>query len=376
MTASVDAASRPLRIVIAGGGTGGHLYPAIAIAEAFRRHDPHCSCLFIGTARGLESKVVPALGYRLELLPVQGLLRRMSLRNLLVPWRLLQSVRKCLRLFREFSPDLVIGTGGYVSGPALLTAWWSRRAFVIQEQNNYPGLVNRMLGNRAAAVFLSFDDDGKYFKRRDRVFVVGSPVRSSLAPGGIDARRQAAAHWQLEVDKTTLLVFGGSQGALGINRLIEALLPDFAEINDLQILWATGPSHYERVAPLIATQPRLRVVPFIEDMDLAYAMADLALCRAGSTIFELTQCGMPSILIPYPFATADHQTHNARALEQAGAAVVMPESTTQPSHLLATIRDLVDDPARRQKMSAAAKSLAKPRAADDIVDHCLKLLKR
>ena len=365
-----------LRAVFAGGGTGGHLYPAIAIAEAFAKRVEHCEFMFIGTAQGLEARVVPQLGYRLELVPVRGLLRKLTLSNLLVPIRLLQSVLRCMKLFRAFKPDLIIGTGGYVSGPALLAAWLTRRKFVIQEQNNFPGLVNRQLGNRADAVFLSFDDTRKFFSRQKNIHVVGNPVRANLQARTTPQREAASRKWNLDANQTTLLVFGGSQGARRINELILELLPQLMKIDALQILWGTGPAHFEKIAAQVKQQPRVVAVPYLDDMNLAYALADVVVCRAGaSTIFELLLCALPAILIPFPFATADHQTFNARALEQAGAARLLVEKELRAEELFEAIRLLAIDMNARARMAEAARKLAKPNAAPEIVEACLSLIK-
>jgi UDP-N-acetylglucosamine--N-acetylmuramyl-(pentapeptide) pyrophosphoryl-undecaprenol N-acetylglucosamine transferase len=329
-------------------------------------------CLFIGTARGLEARVVSQLGYRLELVPVRGLLRKLTLNNLLVPVYLMKSIWQCLRLFKTFDPHLVIGTGGYVSGPALLAAWLSKRQFVVQEQNSYPGLVNRWWGERAAAAFLSFEESKKFFQRQDHLRVVGNPVRGNLAVGD---RRAAAEKWQLAPDRTTLLIFGGSQGARRINELVAEILPRLSQLASFQVLWATGPIHFEKVAPLAANMPNVKVVPYLDDMASAYTLADFVLCRAGaSTIFELTNCGLPSILVPFPFATADHQTFNARALEEAGAARLLVEKELTAEKLFNTARELATQPEVRRQMAAAAKKLARPRAAEEIVEVCLSLI--
>lgn len=361
-----------LRVIFAGGGTGGHLYPAIAIAEAFQRRVQKFDCLFIGTSRGLEARVVPQLGHRLELVPVRGLLRKVTLSNLLVPFYLMKSIWQCLRLFKTFDPHLVVGTGGYVSGPALLAAWLSKRQFVVQEQNSFPGLVNRWWGERAAAAFLSFEESKKFFRRQEHLRVVGNPVRASLALGD---RQAAAGRWNLRPDRPTLLIFGGSQGARRINELVLEILPQLAALTSFQVLWAAGPAHFEKIAPHAANMPNLKIVPYFDDMASAYTLADFVLCRAGaSTIFELTNCGLPSILVPFPFATADHQTFNARALEEAGAARLLVEKELTAEKLLNAIRELATQPELRQQMAAAAKKLARPRAAEEIVEVCLSLV--
>jgi UDP-N-acetylglucosamine--N-acetylmuramyl-(pentapeptide) pyrophosphoryl-undecaprenol N-acetylglucosamine transferase len=361
-----------LRVVFAGGGTGGHLYPAIAIAESFQRRVPNFKCVFVGTARGLEARVIPQLGYRLEIVPVRGLLRKLALSNLLVPIYLLKSVWQCWQLFNEFKPHLIIGTGGYVSGPALFAAWLSGRKFVVQEQNSFPGLVNRWWGERAGLVFLSFEASKKFFRRQDHLRVVGNPVRANLARGN---REEAAKKWSLKADRVTLLVFGGSQGAKRINELMLEILPQLRALENSQILWATGPQNFDKISSRAANRNNVKIVPYIDDMASAYRLADVVLCRAGaSTIFELTNCGLPSLLVPFPFATADHQTFNARALEQAGAARLLVEKELTAEKLLNHIRELATQSEVRQKMAMAAKKLARPHAADEIVGFCLPLV--
>ena len=364
--------TQELRIVFAGGGTGGHLYPALAIAEAFQRRAPKVEGVFIGTARGLEARVIPALGYRLELVPVRGLLRKLALSNLLVPIYLWRSIRQCLRLFKTFKPHLIIGTGGYVSGPALLAAWLSRRKFVVQEQNSFPGLVNRWWGERADLVFLSFVESKRFFRRQEHLKIVGNPVRANLAAGN---RQAAAAKWNLNSERTTLFVFGGSQGARRINELVLEILPKLRALENFQLLWAAGPQNYDSIAAQVARAENIKAVPYIDDMASAYTLADFVLCRAGaSTIFELTNCGLPALLVPFPFATADHQTFNARVLEQNGAARLLIEKELTAEKLFNNVQELVTQPEVRQKMTAAAKQLARPNAAEEIVEICLSLI--
>lgn len=362
-----------LRVVFAGGGTGGHLYPAIAIAEEFQRRVKNFQCVFVGTERGIEARVIPKLGYRLELVPVRGLLRQLTWRNVLVPLYLLKSLGQCLRLFRQFQPDLIIGTGGYVSGPALLAAWLSRRKFVVQEQNSFPGLVNRWWGERADLVFLSFTESRKFFRRQEHLRVVGNPVRLNF---NNENRRSAATKWELAADRTTMLVFGGSQGARKINELMLALLPQLQGLEKMQVLWATGAQNFDDVVRRAGEVRGIKMIPYIDDMASAFSLADFVLCRAGaSTIFELAHYGLPALLVPFPFATADHQTFNARVLEQAGAARLLVEKELTAEKLLSQIQELAAHAELRQQMSAAAKKMARPQAASEIVENCLTLLK-
>ena len=364
-----------LRVIFAGGGTGGHLYPAIALAEAFKQHVENVQILFIGAPQGIEARVLPSLGYQLKLVPIRGLLRKLTLRNLAVPVRLLQSILKCISIFQHFKPDIVIGTGGYVSGPALLAALLARKKFVIQEQNSFPGLVNRKLGNFAKAIFLSFEESRKFFKGQKKIHVVGNPIRNILTKADTHKRSVAAKKWHLDTAATTLFIFGGSQGALKINQIIEDLLPQLSSIAGLQILWMTGQPHYEKFSKQIAQYPSVSVVPYIDDMSLAYALADFVVCRAGaSTISELTLCGLPSILVPFPYATADHQTFNARVLERAGAAHVFLEKNLEALSLLNIIQQITREKNTRQRMSDSAKKMGKPNAAEDIVNICLDII--
>lgn len=363
--------ARDFRVVFAGGGTGGHLYPAIALAEAFQKRDIEFSCGFIGTTYGIEARVVPQLGYTLHLIWMRGLLRKLTLSNVLFPIRLLVSTIQCARLFGKFKPHVVIGTGGYVSGPALMAARWCKIPHVVQEQNSFPGLATRKSSKRAAVIFLTFEESRKFFPNSANVRVVGNPVRGSLQKA---TREEAMREWNLSAKATTLFVFGGSQGARRINQIVLEILSRLREIKSLQILWATGPASFDQMKNQCKDYPSVRLVPYIEKMSLAYAAADFVICRSGaSTLAELAICGLPSILIPFPYATADHQTFNAKAVESAGAAMMIQEKDLNADVLLKKIYELMDSPQQRKKMAAAAKSLAKPRAADDIVDFCLEL---
>lgn len=364
-------ARRELHVVFAAGGTGGHLYPAIALAEAFQRRAINFSCAFIGTKYGLEARVVPALGYPLRCIWMRGLLRKLSPANLLFPLRLLVATIQCRQFYGRFRPHVVVGTGGYVSGPALLAARWCNIRHVVQEQNSFPGLVTRRLGRRADAVFLTFEESRKFFPPSPTVRVVGNPVRGSLQRGD---REEALRKWQLQQEATTLLVFGGSQGAQRINQTMLQILPALRQRQPLQILWVTGPAGFVELQAQCQGTPGLRLLPYIEDMSLAYAAADFVVCRSGATtLAELALCGLPSILIPFPFATADHQTLNAAATQRKGAAIMIAEKDLTAEVLLEKIIELADSLQRRQQMAKAARSLAKPRAADDIVDFCLSL---
>ena len=362
-----------IRIVVAGGGTGGHLYPGLALADKFREMLPSVHVVFVGTDRGLEARVVPEQGYELLVLPIRGLLRKLTWQNVLVPFRLAYSVLKCISFFRRFRPQIVIGTGGFASGPALLAAGMLKIPRAVQEQNNYPGLVNRKLGNAVDAVFLTFEASKRYFTAQKNVFVYGNPIRGSLFNTN---KNDGYSFFNLDKSKKTVLVFGGSQGAKKLNETILSMLPGLQALPDVQVIWAVGTTWYEQISQAADTAAEnIRIVPYIEEMGKAYAIADLAVCRAGaSTISELVTCGIPAIYVPFPFATADHQTANAQAVVHAGGGVLVHEKELTADLIFEHIRQLVTDEERLVSMSAAAKKLSMHNAAELIARDCLKLI--
>ena len=347
------------------------MYPGIAIAQALEESGP-TEILFIGTAYGLENRVLPGLPYRFERIWMRGLRRTLSPANLLFPLRLLVSVLQCGYHFVRFKPHVVIGTGGYVSGPALLAARLLRIPAVIQEQNSFPGLVNRLLGRFVDQVYLTYEASRAYFKGRD-VVVTGNPVRGDF---GRTDRKTARERLGLNQKHITLLIFGGSQGARAINEALLEALDTLLAQPDLQLLWLTGPADYERVQNAVqAYEPRVVVHAFLEDMASAYAAADLVLCRAGATtLAEITLCGLPAILVPYPYATADHQDFNARALEDAGAAVRLRQTELSGPALANIVTELLQQPEKRRAMAEAARKLARPQAAKEIAQRVRALI--
>lgn len=367
------APAEPLRIVIAGGGTGGHLYPGLALADRFRELRPGSQIVFVGTARGLEARVVVSAGFELLLVPVRGLHRRLSWQNLQFPFRLAVSIFLCWRYMRRFRPHLVIGTGGYASGPALAAARLLGIRRVIQEQNSYPGLVNRRVGHRVDAVFLTFEASKKYFPKQKNLFVFGNPMRAEL---GNIPRPEAAAHFDLEPARKTLLIFGGSQGARKLNEIVGQALPELVQRMGVQVIWAVGPDEYAswQQSPL-RQLPGVRIYPFIEAMEKAYSAADLAICRAGATtIAELATCGLPAVYVPFPHATADHQTANARAMAELGGGLMIPEAELTAGRLNDTVVSLLGDPLRLRQMAGAARRMSMGQAATKIVQQCLRLI--
>lgn len=363
-----------LKVIIAGGGTGGHLYPAIALAKEIEARFPESEILFLGTSRGLETKVVPELGYRLKLIWLRGFQRTLSMQNLIFPFRVIISLVQCVVIIVKFKPEVVIGTGGYVSGPAVFLAALFRIPTLIQEQNSYPGVTTRLLSRFVNQVHLSFEESIQFFKNKSKLYVSGNPVRSTLT---IVNRSEAISKLGIDENKKTLLIFGGSQGAHSINRAILKNLDKLMEKQNWQIIWGSGERDFDSIQHECKKYGlRILVKPFITDMGAAYAAADLVVSRAGAiTLAELQACGLPVILIPYPFAAGGHQEANARALVNQNAAEMVLNNELESDKFLDTLLLLMGDKVRRETLSANLKTLAKPDAAKKIIDEMTKLLK-
>ncbi len=368
-----------MRVLIAGGGTGGHLYPGIAIAEEITRR-PGGTVLFVGTARGLETKLVPAAGFALELLKVSGLNRVGLVKQLKGLLRLPSAFLASRGVLKRFRPDLVIGVGGYASGPLVLTAALLGYPTAIQEQNSYPGFTNRVLGRFVRRVFVAFDDARGFFARR-KTILAGNPVRRRFLEATATSAVQAAT--TQPTLPMTVLVVGGSQGARAVNDLVigaAALLRDRDLLpKTLKIVHQTGATDEARVrlryAELTLTD-LVQVRPFIDDMPTALSNAALVVGRAGAlTMAELAMVGCPAILIPLPTAADDHQTRNAAEFARAGAAIVADQRSMTGESLARQISDLCADPTRRAQMSRAIRELGRPDAAREIVDELERVAK-
>lgn len=355
-------------MIIAGGGTGGHLFPGIAVADEVSTRHPKNEVIFVGSDRGIETRLVPAAGYALETIKVRGL-KGMSVGKLLqglvaLPMAFIAS----WRLLRRYRPDVVVGVGGYASGPVVLAAWMQRVPTAVQEQNALPGFTNRTLGRFVDSVFISFEEARRFFPAR-KVHLVGNPIRAKLMDNYL---RSKVAH-----DRFVVLVFGGSLGAKGINtRLIEAL-DHLGDLKDqLHFVHQTGKADLESVRQGYAAKGfSAEVVEFIDDMSGAYSRSELVICRAGATtLSELTVCKKASILIPFPFATDDHQAVNARAMVSSGAALMFREQDLNGAVLAEHIRQLKADPARLRHMEKMAGLLGRPEAAKELADICVEMM--
>ncbi|MGZ4110299.1 MAG: undecaprenyldiphospho-muramoylpentapeptide beta-N-acetylglucosaminyltransferase [Actinomycetota bacterium] len=354
-----------MRVVIAAGGTGGHVFPAIALADALVR-DHGAEVRFVGTAGGQEAVRVPAAGYRFDAIEALPFLREASVRAAKAPLVALRSVRACASLVR--GADVAVGLGGYVSVPPMLAARRAHVPVVLQEPNAVPGLANRLLARIATAIAVVFEDVRGRLAGRARVEVIGYPVREAIL--SVPERRSELAEegralLELDAGRRTVLVWGGSQGALHLDEVVAGALPAIEGWDDAQLLVLTGPAHASVVPSSDdAGAIRVRAVPFLDRVELAFATTDLVVSRSGATtIAEQAVCGLPAILVPYPHATENHQEANARELERAGAAEVVRDAALSPAVFAKRVRGLLDDPARLESMGKSALAWAKPDAA-------------
>lgn len=364
--AGVADSAGPLRLLIAAGGTGGHVYPGIAIAEEWRRRHPDSEVVFVGTSRGLESAAVPQAGFTLRTIAARGIPRRLGFGLVRAGVAAAQSLVQASTLVREFRPHVVVVTGGYVSGPVGLIAKMRGVPILVQEQNSVPGATNRWLNLIADEVHISFVESRSYFRRRDNLKVTGNPIRRSLLR---QDRMSAYESLRLSPERNTLLVFGGSRGAASINGAFRDALPRLTRVPKLQVLWQTGKDEADAIRERVrGLSIPVQVVPYVDHMEKAYAVADLAVCRAGAmTIAELTACGVPAILIPYPHATHDHQTVNARGLAERGAAEVIRDDQLTPDDLAKRIIQLFQDESRLRRMARNSRAFSRTNAAERLV---------
>ncbi|MBI3753337.1 MAG: undecaprenyldiphospho-muramoylpentapeptide beta-N-acetylglucosaminyltransferase [Deltaproteobacteria bacterium] len=361
-----------MRIVLTGGGTGGHLFPAIALAEEFKARDRDCRILFIGASSGIEKEIVPKYGYPLELLDIEGFKGRGLSHKVSAGLKAAMGVLTAKKILQSFQPDRVVGTGGYSSGPVILAARLLRVKTAILEQNAVPGLTNRILGRVVNKIFVAFEQSKKFFPG-GRVIFAGNPVRREI----IGSRRVPSGRGQGSKDKFTILVFGGSQGAKAVNTAFSDALEYLADIRDsLNIIHQTGDADYQTVKEMYERKGiKAELFAFIDDMAKAYSMADMVICRAGATsIAEITALGLASILMPYPFAANNHQEINARSLAGKGAAIIMRQDEIIGDALANVIRKFYESPEELKKIREKAKAFGKPNAAEAIAESIIKLV--
>ncbi len=373
-------ADEQVKVLLTGGGTGGHIYPAIVIADEIRRLNPSAQILFVGTRRGLESKVVPRLGYEIKYIDVRFLVRRLTLKNFVTIYKALTSVFASKKIIREFKPDIVVGTGGYVSGPVVLAASMLKVPTLIHEQNAFPGLTTRLLSGRVTRVAVSHAAAVKRLKSGAAAVVTGHPVRREFFEGDSSQARQEMG---LQDKQKLVIVVGGSGGALKLNQVTLAAAKEILANPDLVLIHITGSRYYQWVSeerekmnlnPDLAA--RYRLTDYLHDMPRAMAACDLIVARSGGMVHEMTVTGCPALLVPSPNVTDDHQLHNARSMAEAGAALVMEETELSAESLAREIRALMNDPLSLGKMAVAAKALGKPEAGRRLAKIIMEMAKK
>lgn len=358
------------KIILSGGGTGGHIYPAIAIADELKKRYPDAEFLFVGANDRMEMQRVPQAGYSIKGLQIAGIQRKLSLKNLLLPFKLLKSLYQARQIIQKFQPDAVIGTGGYASAPTLKAAQWLKVPYFIQEQNSFAGITNKWVSKKANKIFVAYQNMEKFFPKA-KIQITGNPIREGLTTIQ-DKNKNAFENFSLDENKFTLLVLGGSLGAKSINQLISSNLSFFQE-NQVQILWQCGKFYYDEYKEKQTGMVQVR--PFIENMNDAYAVADVIISRAGaSSVSELCVVGKPVIFVPSPNVAEDHQTKNAQAIADEKAAILIKE-TELKDNFQKIFLEIFNDKEKRKILSENIKALAKPNATKQIVDEIIKIIK-
>jgi UDP-N-acetylglucosamine--N-acetylmuramyl-(pentapeptide) pyrophosphoryl-undecaprenol N-acetylglucosamine transferase len=363
---------RPTKVIISGGGTGGHIFPAIAIANSLKRREPGCEILFVGAIGRMEMEKVPAAGYKIVGLNISGIQRGSIIKNLALPFKMIGSLQKALKLIAGFRPDVVVGVGGYASGPLLLAASWKKVPYLIQEQNSYAGVTNKNLGKGASKICVAFDGMDLFFPA-DKIIKTGNPVRKEVVDIA-DKHLTGAESLKLDPLKKTVLVTGGSLGAGTLNKSIEKHIQQFID-QDVQLIWQTGKFYYAGIMERMGANfhPNIRILEFLNQMDLAYAAADIIISRAGAgTIAELCLIKKPVILVPSPNVAEDHQTKNALALVKNNAAVLINDRSAEDTLVTETLTLLRDRP-KCELLSENIGKMALPQSDELIADEVFKL---
>lgn len=356
-----------MRIIVTGGGTGGHVYPALAFISYLKKVTPSTEVLYIGTEKGLESKIVPQAGLSFETIDVQGLKRSMSPQNIKTIFKFVKSTTQAKKIIKDFRPDIVLGTGGYVSAPVIYGASRLNIPTVIHEQNSIPGMTNKFLSRFATKIAVGFQEAANYFPE-EKTHFTGNPRSQEIAD--IDAE-EAISEFGMLLDKKTVLIFGGSRGALKINQAMVEALPKFVGKN-YQVIYASGEIYYDEFKEVFEKyniEPNIAIRPYIENMSEVMSNADILVSRAGATtLAEVTSLGIPSILIPSPYVTADHQTKNAEALKKSGAALIITDAELTGDKIVKQIERILDDGMMYRNMSDASMR-------EGVLDSSVRLLK-
>ena len=377
---------RKIRVVISGGGTGGHIFPALSIANRLRELNPETEILFVGAEGRMEMNKVPEAGYNIVALPIAGLQRKLSLSNLKLPYKVIKSIAEARRIIREFRPDIAVGVGGYASAPLLWAAQRMGVPTLIQEQNGFAGLTNKILGKKADCICVAYSGMERFFPA-ERIVITGNPIRSAMRPATPQMKEEGLKFYRLSPERKHLLIIGGSLGSGTLNRSVMKWISDGCPGGEnLEVLWQCGKYYKKSVDEFMRKAEAeglggkalagVRAMDFIGRMDLAYAVADAVVSRSGaSSVSELCACGKAAIFVPSPNVAEDHQTHNAMALVNRGAGMIVKDADA-PEKLMATACTLLEEPQKIKDMEANALKLALPNAAQSIADEIYKILKQ
>jgi UDP-N-acetylglucosamine--N-acetylmuramyl-(pentapeptide) pyrophosphoryl-undecaprenol N-acetylglucosamine transferase len=367
---------KPIKVIISGGGTGGHIFPALSIAESLKAIAPEIDILFVGALGKMEMEKVPAAGYPIKGLPVAGLQRKLSLKNLALPFKVLKSLRMAGKILKEFQPDVAVGVGGFASAPLLWSASHHGIPTLIQEQNSYAGLTNKIVGRRAKTICTAYEGMEKFFPK-DRIILTGNPIRAEINRPTAAQREEGYRFYGLDPQKKTLFVVGGSLGCRTLNQTLMRWIENGGDRAGFQVIWQCGKYYKESVDAFVAAHPAANVhhYDFIRRMDLAYAVADVIVSRAGAgTISELCVAGKATIFVPSPNVAEDHQTHNAMALVSKGAARMVKDAEA-PEKLMGVAEELLNNPAEIASLEENILKLARKDAGEVIAKEVLKLVK-
>ena len=362
------------RIIISGGGTGGHIFPAIAIADAIKAEKPSADILFVGAKGKIEMEKVPKAGYSIKGLWISGFHRKLTMRNLLFPFKLIHSLIKAGMIIRQFKPDVVVGVGGFASGPLLEMASRMGIPTIIQEQNSYAGLTNRLLAKKVDKVCVAYDNMERFFEK-DKIILTGNPIRKDLKQS-MGKKQEGLAHFGLDPAKKTIFLFGGSLGAKSLNEAMASNRDLIEQHNDeIQVFWQCGKLYWEDYKNCATAQlPNVKITAFVDRMDLAYAMTDVVICRAGaSTISELCLLGKATVLVPSPNVAEDHQTANSLSLVEKEAALIVKDKEAKDKMIKEALR-LLNEAGLKEKLSNEILKLGKEDAAQQIAEEVLKLV--
>lgn len=356
----------PYRFVFAGGGTGGHLYPALAVAQQIREMKPESEILFVGAKNKIEGRVVPEYGFNFKPIWVSGFSRQLTMSNLLFPVKLVASLFQSLAINFKFKPRVAVGSGAYVSGPVVWAASVLGAKVILLEQNSYPGVTNRMLEKKASEIHITFEESKKYFRDETKLKLTGNPIRLNLKLGN---KTEAIKSFGLEDSKKTLLIIGGSGGAKTINQTVAANIKNLEE-NGIQLIWQTGQNYYEQYKNFESGS--VKVMPFIKDMSAAYSACDVVLARAGATtIAEVSLLELPVVFVPSVNVAANHQYMNAKALKEANAAELVEDRNLE-AEFFSVILELINNEIRQEKLKKNISAFAKPMAAKTIAESAIR----